>query len=379
MKKTYCIVSAQYFPTVGGVETYTFNLAKELIKKGHNCIVITSSVKNTPKIETTPEGIKILRLKGLSLVNGRLPIAFFSKENISLLNTVLENENIHFIINTRIYLLSLLCSAFAKKHKLPCIVIEHGSNYLSLNNKFLDVFIRIYEHILIKLIYMNCKNFYGVSKACCKWLKHFNVKAKGILYNAISADYIYNIDKHELDLSPYNIDANSKKICYVGRLVPEKGVENLLKAFNELNLENTVLLFAGEGASYNYLYNNKNENTFLLGQIAYRQAISLYKQSDIFCLPTISEGFPTTVLEACLCGCIVATTMQSGGATEIILDSEHGILMEDNSVDSIKKALMTALTDENFNQKIDNAKQRVLENFLWHITANQILEMNFEA
>ena len=38
MGKKYCIFSAQYLPTIGGVERYTYNIAKKLIKKGsiHN-------------------------------------------------------------------------------------------------------------------------------------------------------------------------------------------------------------------------------------------------------------------------------------------------------------------------------------------------------
>ena len=42
--KTYCIFAAQYFPHLGGVERYTYNLAKQLIQDGNKVIIVTSNV-----------------------------------------------------------------------------------------------------------------------------------------------------------------------------------------------------------------------------------------------------------------------------------------------------------------------------------------------
>ena len=42
--KTYCIFAAQYFPHLGGVERYTYNLAKQLIQDGNNRIILSSNV-----------------------------------------------------------------------------------------------------------------------------------------------------------------------------------------------------------------------------------------------------------------------------------------------------------------------------------------------
>ena len=43
-KKRYCIFAAQYFPHLGGVERYTYNLARKLIKDGNEVVVVTSNV-----------------------------------------------------------------------------------------------------------------------------------------------------------------------------------------------------------------------------------------------------------------------------------------------------------------------------------------------
>ncbi|MDD3430182.1 MAG: glycosyltransferase, partial [Oscillospiraceae bacterium] len=71
MGKTYCFFSAQYLPTVGGVERYTYNLAKLLCSRGNKAIVVTSQLSHMPSYEVDENGIIIYRLPCFSLFNGR--------------------------------------------------------------------------------------------------------------------------------------------------------------------------------------------------------------------------------------------------------------------------------------------------------------------
>ncbi len=379
MKNTYCIISAQYLPTMGGVENFSYNLAKQLIKNGHKCIIITSSLPNLSSYEIDKNKIEIIRLDSFNFLHNRFPFVKLSKNNSVALKNLLKYENLKFIINTRIYPLSLYTAKFAKKHNIPSILLDHSSYYLSLGNKFVDFIIKIYEHIFSKLIKLNCNRFFGVSKATCDWLKNFNINAEGVIYNSIDFNVIDNVDKKCLDLSKYNMNSEAKIICYAGRLIPEKGVDKLCIAFKELNLENVYLFFAGEGVLDNFINKNKNENTFLLGKLNFNSVISLFKQSDIFCLPTVSEGFPTTVLEACACSCYTITTMQSGGALELVSDENFGTLMPDNNIKYIKEAIINAINDDNLKGKAQNAKNKVLKNFTWEKTAQKVESLNYEV
>ncbi len=377
MKKTYCLVSAQYLPTMGGVENFTFNLAKELIKNGNKCIVITSSIKNLKNHEIDENGIEIIRLDSFNFLNNRFPFVKPTKSNSNVLKNLLKYDNLNFIINTRIYPLSIYASFFAKKYKKPAILIDHSTNYLSLGNKFLDFLIKIYEHIVAFFLKLTSVEFYGVSKATCKWLSKFNITPKGIIYNSIDFVKINNVEKTYLDLSRYDINEDSIIISYVGRLIPEKGVENLYYAMKELNLKNVYLFFAGEGSSYNFLNNNQTDNIFVLGRLNFNEVISLFKQSNIFCFPTAyPEGFPTTVLEACACQCYTITTELSGGATELISDSNYGTIIKDNKVETIKDSILKSLNDSNLKTKALNAQQRVFDNYTWEKTAEKIENLN---
>ena len=56
---TICYFSAQYLPTVGGVERYTWNLARRTVAAGHRAIVVTSALPNLPEHEIDGDGIEI--------------------------------------------------------------------------------------------------------------------------------------------------------------------------------------------------------------------------------------------------------------------------------------------------------------------------------
>ena len=71
---TLCFFSAQYLPTVGGVERYTYNLARRVIAAGHKALVVTSALPGLPGHETDAEGIEIIRLPVWPLMGGRFPV-----------------------------------------------------------------------------------------------------------------------------------------------------------------------------------------------------------------------------------------------------------------------------------------------------------------
>ena len=78
MKKV-CIFSAQYLPTVGGVERYTYNIAKQLQKKGIDVTIVTSRISKLKEFEIE-NGIKIYGLLCYNLLNGSFPTVKFNGE-----------------------------------------------------------------------------------------------------------------------------------------------------------------------------------------------------------------------------------------------------------------------------------------------------------
>ena len=71
--KKFCIFSAQYLPHMGGVERYTYYLAKELVRDGNSVVIVTSLSPGLKEREET-DGIKIYRLPSFNFMDGRMPV-----------------------------------------------------------------------------------------------------------------------------------------------------------------------------------------------------------------------------------------------------------------------------------------------------------------
>ena len=376
--KNYLFFSAQYLPHMGGVENYTYNMTKVLVERGNKVTIITSHLENTLEYEMD-NGIEIIRLPSYFFVNGRLPVIKFNKKTKALIKKIEDKKFDLVIINTRFYLMSLYGGIYAKKRKIKSIVIEHGSSHLTFNNNFLDFFENIYEHLFTWLLKRFCKNYYGVSKRACEWSAHFRIKSKGTLYNAIDLEkmksYLDNPVKNYRE--EYNISKDAMVITFTGRMIREKGIYQLVKAFSEINNKRKCLLFmAGDGEELECIKKVVEkegiDNVYFTGRLDEKNIAALLNITDIFCLPSVSEGFPTAVLEAVSAKCFVITTYNSG-AKELIEDGKGGIIIEDNQTDKIRSALEKAYNDDIFRKEAVEYSYKILaENFTWSKTVGSL-------
>ena len=79
MNKKYCIFEAQLLPHMGRIENYTYNISKELIKRGNEVIIITNNTTGSP-LQEKIDGIRVLRFPCYNLINGRFPVMKLNKD-----------------------------------------------------------------------------------------------------------------------------------------------------------------------------------------------------------------------------------------------------------------------------------------------------------
>lgn len=374
--KRVCIFSAQYFPTSsGGVERYTYNIAKALKKRGIEVTIVTSKLADTPEYEVTETG-EVYRLPSIGLMNGRFPVVLPGKEYWRIRKKVAEKKYDLVITNTRFYPLSLAGARFGKENGARSIVIEHGTSHMSVHNPILDMGEQLFEHMITGLVKIYCKEFWGVSKACLEWQKHFHIKGKSVLYNSVDMEQIHALRSSAGNSfrEEYGIPENALIIAFTGRLILEKGVLELLKAYENVRekFPDTYLVYAGDGVLYTQIKEKKIPNVILLGQVSFEDVVQLLNVSEIFCLPSVSEGMPTSVLEAIACENFVITTAR-GGAKEIIQDESYGIILPQNDTKLVEKALLRALGDKNYRETaIHKSYEELNRNFTWERVAEKI-------
>ena len=368
--KKIAIFSGYYLPHLGGVERYTYNLANKMKQMGYDIVIVSLRYDESLEEIEQLDYAKIYRLPTYKLFVERYPIVKNNKRCKEILKLV-EKENVDSVIlQTRFWTSSYIGSKFAAKNNIPVCLIEHGSTHFTVNNKILDFFGAIYEHKLTNAIKKNVPDFYGVSKKCVEWLKHFNIEAKGVFYNSI------NTEEAEAYNNDIQKDNEKISITYVGRLIPEKGVLKLISIFKDLQKKyNIELNIAGQGPLLDKIKqdNKDNINIHILGMLSHDEVMNLLAKTDIFINPSsFPEGLPTTILEAGIMECaVVATPM--GGTAEILENENIGLICGFEE-DEIKEKLVELLEDKDKREKLSkNIKKQVIEKFSWDATAKKVI------
>lgn len=364
--KYIAVFSGYYYPHLGGIERYIDNMMREFIKSGYTPILVTSNYNDEKEYEEK-NGIKIIRLPIYDAFKNRYPIIKNNKKTKGLIKILDEYKIESIIVNTRFHLTSHVGASYGKRNNIPVYLIEHGSNYVTLDNKYIDFFANKYEDFLTWKIKNKIKGFYGVSNACSRWLTNFGIKAKGTWYNSI--DLNQKVPKK----------TKTKKITfmYAGRMLKQKGVSNILEAFSllEKKYNNIYLFIAGDGPELQkYKDQYKSDNIEFLGKLDYQNLLKYYAKTDVFLYPPLwPEGLPTSILEAGLMKCCVIGTNQ-GGIKEIITNNKNGIIVKETS-----KALYNAMkelidNEDKIKEYAKELRKTIEKEFSWQVTANKILK-----
>lgn len=370
-----CIFAAHYLPYLGGIERYTCNLAKTLMEMGDQVLVVTCNDRKLENYEIM-DGVPVLRLPCFNFMGGRYPVTKVDREFKKLYKNLKKQNFDLVLINARFYPHTLLGAWYARSKGIKSIILDHGTSHMTVGRKLPDLVFAAVEHTITFGDKLLCKDYYGVSRACCKWLRHFHIKPRGVLYNAVDAEEIlYMAENPVRDFcGELGITKDTAVIAYTGRLIKEKGILKLIQAVEELESSLKVcLLIAGDGEEMEHVKKLESDRVKVLGRLDYEEIAALLGQAVIYCLPTeYPEGFPTSVLEAAAAGCYIITT-DRGGSGELIKDESYGKILSAVTPQSIKEALSYALL--NVRERVaaaEKAQQRVKEEFTWKNTAKKV-------
>jgi glycosyltransferase involved in cell wall biosynthesis len=372
----FVLFSAQYLPTVGGVERYTDNLARALTNLGHDVEVVASRLPGTAAHEQV-DGFTVVRLPSWLWLAQRFPVPRPGRVSRTMMEQALATPVDLVLINTRFWVLSLWAARRCGRRNLPTVVVEHGTGWLTLGNPFLDIAVRLYERLGLRWVRRFGAPFYAVSQAGTDWLRQLGADPAGVLSNAVDTTQLQAVvDRPGWDVrTALGIAQDALIVAFVGRIIPEKGVRELVSAMELLRKKRpgAVMVAAGDGPLLAGLKAQDTPGALFTGPLDHDHALRLVAQADVLCLPTYSEGFSTVVLEAAALGTPLVTT-PTGGTLEIVVDADHGILLPDLEPTTIACALDQALGDPQWRQRAgDLTRARVEARFTWQHTAEQLV------
>ncbi len=186
-----------------------------------------------------------------------------------------------------------------------------------------------------------------------------------------------------IDLEYYNpelagVQAEAAKIrkegiftfIFIGRLVRDKGINELVKAFSQLNTQypHSRLLLVGP-----FEENLDPLEPKTLDEIKQNPAIEAVGRqndvrpwlaaSDAFVLPSYREGFPNVVIEAGAMG-LPSIVTDINGSSEIIIDGKNGIIIPPKQTDTLRQAMEIFIADKDLARRLSlNARPLVASRY----------------
>ncbi|MDW4067054.1 glycosyltransferase family 4 protein [Staphylococcus saprophyticus] len=191
----------------------------------------------------------------------------------------------------------------------------------------------------------------------------------------------FNISDNLIDVDIKEQLNNSFVIGYIGRIVKDKGISELIKAFQKLQKlnYNVKLLIVGDFEKADSISKEeidiiKNDNNIVWVNRV-ENPVAYFNNMDIFVFPTYREGFGNVSIEAQLLKIPVITTNVTG-ARDTVINEKTGFIVEKNEVESIVEKIELLINDENYRENLgENGKARIEKFFSNDVIWNDLEKM----
>lgn len=339
-------------PHIGGVSSHSYLLSEELVKRGDKVFVLTYPISgimdfNRIHVESAPT-INIKGLRGLIfLITATIKLFnMIRKYNIDLIHA-------HFIIPPG--LIAVLVAFFTKKE---VAVTVHGSDiFILASNPVL--------RILIRYVLRQADHVAVVNETIKQKILELNISGMKdkikITPNAVDLE---KFNPHTLTKFREELDLNPKKpiILFVGNLVSQKGLKYLIEAKKILQTP-VEMVIVGNGPLMNELTEMVNKESIsdvhFIG--ARKDVHRIMPAADLFVLPSISEGFPITLLEAFACG-LPAVATDVGGIKELVT-RDMGLIVKPGDAKALAEAVDEILQNPDKKLKMGKSARKKAEEY----------------
>ena len=170
-----------------------------------------------------------------------------------------------------------------------------------------------------------------------------------------------------IDISAFFCDSKPAnrvpKILFVGRLSAEKNVGLLIRAAGSISSP-FLLEIVGGGAQEKVLQDlaKNDQRVKFLGTKGINELPGLYREADIFVLPSDTETFGQVLLQAAAAGCAIVAT-RTAGAENILVSGQTGILVNVGDEKALCEGLGKLLTDAKLRRELGGNAQRVAKKY----------------
>jgi len=236
------------------------------------------------------------------------------------------------LIHANVYESALAAYLMNKRANIPYIVSEHWSGFPLKK-------LNIFSLKLAKMVFEDANVVLPVSRFLMEAIKGYGIKAKyRVLPNVVDESIFFP------SAASISSSQSTKKILFVGRLHPIKGLDLLFRSLNHLTkLRNDFELYlVGDGPLMQKLKNyTVNFRVKFYGFLPKKEIAELMRRSDFLVLPSYQETFGCVIVEAHMTGLPVVAS-RVGGIVELITP-ENGIMVPPGDENALSEAILWML------------------------------------
>ena len=359
---------------VGGISKVVYDLSHKMVKEGNEVTVITYKEGDNVKYYENDKGVEVYRVDNYMIRPNNF-IDWIMQLNFNMITKANEiiNKNGKFdVIHAHDWLVAYSAKSIKESYNIPLISTIHAtesgrnSGIHDETQRYINdsEWMLTYEssEVIVNSNYMKneVQRLFGLP------YDKINVIPNGVnlqLFSNVNVDYDFR--------RQYAMD-NEKIILYVGRLVYEKGIQNLIAAMPKIldRYHDSKLIICGRGGMIDELreqvkYLGIENKVYFAGYCDSKKMQKMYKCADVAVFPSTYEPFGIVAIESMLSGTPTIVS-DVGGLNEIIEHGVTGMKSYAGNANSIADSVLALLFDSKLCANISqNAIKKVKENYNW--------------
>ena len=352
-------LTPNFYPAIGGIETYVNELSRRQVERGYKVSVVTSG-----KLRDGKQLKKFEKIDGIDVY--RVPFKLVARYNFSTeafkLLSDLDYDVLH--IHSIGYFTDIIPVLKGMKN-VRIVVSTHGGIFHTPHMKLLK---NIYFKILVKnalksadfIIATSVKDYKLFSKICDR-------RKMGIIHPGVNWGKFSHLP----------LSRSKNRLLYVGRFAENKRLDRMLHVMAQLKLKvnDVKLLLIGEdwGEKNKLLKLAKKmdilDNVRFVSGVKYHY--KYFSRSNAFLLSSEYEGFGTSVVEAMAAGLpVVVNDIET--MHEIVKNGKDGYIVNFGDYKKVSEFLYKLLINSGLQKKLGKNAKRSAKKFDWDIIAGKI-------
>lgn len=359
---------------VGGISKVVYDLSHKMVKEGNEVTVVTYKDGDNVKYYENDKGVEVYRVDNY-MIRANNFIDWIMQLNFNMItkvNEIINKKGKFDVIHAHDWLVAYSAKSIKESYNITLISTIHAtesgrnSGIHDETQRYINdsEWMLTYEssEVIVNSNYMKneVQRLFGLP------YDKINVIPNGVnlqLFSNVNIDYDFR--------RQYAMD-NEKIILYVGRLVYEKGIQNLIAAMPKIldRYHDSKLIICGRGGMIDELmeqvkYLGIDNKVYFAGYCDSKKMQKMYKCADVAVFPSTYEPFGIVAIESMLSGTPTIVS-DVGGLNEIVEHGVTGMKSYAGNANSIADSVLALLFDPKLCANISqNAIKKVKENYNW--------------